>query len=56
MISQPILDKFKDLYFKDYLIQLSDTEALEKCTVLFTALSVITKPLTDDPRGDHNEN
>lgn len=56
MISQTILDKFKALYLKDYKITLSDTEALEKCTALFTMLDVLAKPLTYPLKGGHNEN
>jgi hypothetical protein len=55
MIPQTILDKFKALYLSDYNIALTDAQALEKCTALFTALSVITQPLTSIPKGANNE-
>ena len=41
MIPQQMLDEFKDLYFKDYHVHLSDIEALEKCTAVFNGLDTI---------------
>lgn len=43
MIPQQILDKFKKLYLQDYGIHLTDAEALEKCTALFSGLDVLFK-------------
>lgn len=45
MISKRILKKFKQLYFRDYGIKLSDVEALERCTRLFNGLLVVYKPI-----------
>jgi len=41
MISQQMLDEFKQLYLKDYGVMLTDVEALEKCTALFNGLDII---------------
>ena len=56
MISQTILNKFKDLYFTDYNVRLDDSEALEKCTQLFSVLDVLSQPLTQVHKQSNNDN
>ena len=54
MIPNEILDEFKKIYFDDKHVQISDAEALESCTALFSILDIITKPiLTSDKEGRH---
>lgn len=44
MLTQEAITEFKELYRSDYGIMLSDEEATEKATLLFSALEVLMKP------------
>lgn len=44
MMPLEMLNEFKELYKKDYGIQLSNEEAVEKATLLFSVLEVLIKP------------
>ncbi len=43
MLTLEAIKEFKELYKKDYGVVLSDEEATEKATLLFSALEVLVK-------------
>jgi hypothetical protein len=50
------INEFKELYVKDYGVDLSDEEATEKATLLFFALEVLVKhDLTNYSKEVHHD-
>lgn len=43
MLTLEAIDEFKELYREDYGVVLSDEEATEKATLLFSVLEVLVK-------------
>lgn len=55
-LSLEAISEFRELYRKDYGIVLSDEEATEKATLLFSALEVLVKPdLTKYSKEVHHD-
>lgn len=48
MISQEALEEFKAIYKKQFGIDLSDQDALEKATKLLTLMKLVYKPMTKE--------
>lgn len=56
MLTLEAINEFKELYKIDYGIVLSDEEATEKATLLFSALEVLVKSdLTMCPKEAHDD-
>lgn len=56
MLTMEAIGEFKALYKKDFGILLTDEEATEKATLLFSALEVIMKPdLTKYSKEVHHD-
>ena len=56
MISQKIIEEFKDIYRRKHGVLLTDQDAREKATILFAGLDVMYRPLTKKDNYDKNEN
>lgn len=56
MIPAQSISEFKELYRKDYGIVLTDEQATEKATLLFSALEVLVKlDLTKQSQEAHHD-
>ena len=56
MLTQEAINEFIELYRQDYNIVLSEEEATERATLLFSALEVLIKPdLTKCPNEVHHD-